>query len=145
MDNKKTHFCVLCNFKTNNKADYMRHCNTNKHILLRSKNYGLADNEKTQKNALSFTCDCGKIYKYKSGLCKHQKTCKFLDISVNKLENNCEKEVINNLENENYKTMFFKLLDENKEFKEILVKQQTQISELIPKVGNTIQLIQQIM
>ena len=55
MDNKKTHFCAICNFKTNNKADYMRHCNTNKRILLRSKNYGLMDNEKTQKNALSFT------------------------------------------------------------------------------------------
>ena len=136
MDNKKTHFCVICNFKTNNKADYMRHCNTNKHILLRSKNYGLVDNEKTRKNALSFTCDCGKIYKYKSGLCKHQKTCKFLDISVNKVEFSCEKEVINKIENENYKTMFFKLLDENKEFKEILIKQQTQISELIPKIGN---------
>ena len=55
MDNKKTHFCELCNFKTNNKADFIRHCKTNKHILLREKKYGLMDNEKTQKNALSLS------------------------------------------------------------------------------------------
>ena len=32
--------------------------------------------------------------------------------------------------------MFLKLLDENKEFKNMLIKQQNQIGELIPKVGN---------
>ena len=136
MDNKKTHFCEPCKFRSANKADYVRHCNTNKHKLNCNKNYGLMDNKKTQKNALSFRCGCGKEYKYKSGLCKHQNNCNFLDSSLNNYNKYIDKDVLNKIENEDYKTMFFKLLDENKEFKDILVKQQTQISELIPRVGN---------
>ena len=56
---KKTHFCERCNFTSNNKTDYDRHCKTQKHI------YGLdnLDNkwitEKTRKNASSFSCECG--------------------------------------------------------------------------------------
>jgi hypothetical protein len=39
-------------------------------------------------------------------------------------------------ENINYKNLLIQTFKENKEFREILVKQQQQISELIPKVGN---------
>ena len=92
MDNKKTHFCEPCFFSTNNKADFVRHCQTNKHFLRCNKNHGLMDNKKTQKNALSFTCECGKAYKFKSGLCKHKKSCVYglnnsFDISKNFMDN----------------------------------------------------------
>ena len=52
-------------------------------------------------------------------------TCKLID---NIIEN--EDEYLD------YKTMMFKLLDENKEFKNILIKQQKQMSEMIPRVEN---------
>ena len=138
MDNKKTHFCGPCNFSTNNKADFVRHLKTSKHFLKHNTPDNEMDNKKTQKNALPFSCECGKKYKFKSGLCKHRKNCDFLDISDNS-DNKKDNKYINNdmdYDDSKYKEMFFKLMEENKEFKDILVKQQTQISELIPKVGN---------
>jgi len=130
MDNKKTHFCEPCKFQTNNRADYVRHCNTNKHFM-RCKNInGVEDNKKTQKNALPYSCDCGKKYKFHSGLCKHKKIC--VNIK-NKNTNNNETNSIND-----YKDIIIQLLEENKEFKSVLINQQKQIGELIPKIGNTV-------
>ena len=88
MDNKKTqktHFCDACFFSTKNKADYIRHCSTNKHLS----NLNEMDNKwitkKTQKNALPWRCECGKIYKFQSGLCKHKRVC---IISSQNIQNN---------------------------------------------------------
>lgn len=151
MDNKKTHFCEPCFFSTNNKADFVRHCQTNKHFLRCNKNHGLMDNKKTQKNALSFTCECGKVYKFKSGLCKHKKSCVYglnnsFDISKNIMDNDLTD--FNNNVNEKrencksgeleYKDLIIKLLEENKEFKSVLIDQQKQIGEMLPKMGNNI-------
>jgi hypothetical protein len=133
---KKTHFCERCNFTSNNKTDYDRHCKTKKHI------YGLdnLDNkwitEKTRKNASPFSCDCGRKYKFQSGLCKHKKTCVYIIETSNNLQISMKDDFINNLEEPDYKTMFFKLMQENKDFKNILVHQQMQIGQLIPRVGN---------
>lgn len=128
MDNKKTHLCEPCSFQTNNRADYVRHCNTNKHFL-RCKNInGVEDNKKTQKNALPYSCECGKKYKFHSGLCKHKKTC----VNSKNINSN-ETNSIND-----YKDIIIQLLEENKEFKSVLINQQKQIGELIPKIGNTV-------
>ncbi len=51
--------CILCNFSTNNKYNYNKHLNTKKHI------------NKNKK----FICECGKQYKYKTGLSKHKNKC----------------------------------------------------------------------
>lgn len=74
-DNGKTpktrtkYYCENCDFLTSNKKDFNRHILTRKH-------------KKTQKVVknnpiVDFTCHfCGKEYKYKSGLCRHNKKCK---------------------------------------------------------------------
>jgi hypothetical protein len=36
----------------------------------------------SQKLAKSYTCDCGKVYKYRQGLCFHKKTCEFNESST---------------------------------------------------------------
>ena len=51
--------CILCNFSTNNKYNYNKHLNTKKHINRNKK----------------FICECGKQYKYKTGLSKHKNKC----------------------------------------------------------------------
>ena len=133
MDNKKTHFCEPCNFKTFNKADYVRHCKTNKHLMTCNLNNCSMDNKKTQKNALPWSCECGKIYKFQSGLCKHKKSCLFLinnNVNKNNLTNN------NETNSSEYKELIIKLLEENKEFKSVLIDQQKQIGDLLPKLGN---------
>ncbi len=63
------YICTKCQFSTKNLKDYKRHQNTKKH------------QKKPQKKPLSinpngFTCLCGKMYTFKSGLSKHKKKCK---------------------------------------------------------------------
>ena len=137
-------FCAPCNFKTRNKADFVRHNNTQKHISRLDNKMCKMDNKKTPKNASAWTCYCGKSYKFQSGLSKHKKTHEYYENESENLNENIDMEtcqIIDNIiENEDedldYKTMMFKLLDENKEFKNILIKQQKQMSEMIPRVEN---------
>ena len=69
----KRFFCDGCSFGTNNKTDYLRHCNSKKHHMDTQ-----MDTKKTQKLALvNYICECGNSYKYSQGLSKHRKTCTF--------------------------------------------------------------------
>ena len=122
-ENPKYKFiCKTCDYYCNNKKDFNKHLLTQKHI---SKQKG-----ELPINEINFTCNCGKIYKHKSSLCKHRKTCNFKKENIN-----CEKI--------DYKELVITLIKENNDIKEImkkqqdqLMKQQDQISELIPKIGN---------
>ena len=100
--------CEKCNVKSNNKKDFNRHLLTAKH-----KN----DDNKVLKP--KFKCNCGKEYSYRQGLHFHKKKCNY------KEEENIKCEIISNNE-----------MAIIKELKDIILKQQEQISELIPKVGN---------
>ena len=109
--NAMKYICEKCEYKTNNKYDYKKHLGTAKHKL---------DNNIANKSQINiFECICGKIYKYNTGLYKHKKKCNY------KEEENIKCEIISN----NEMTII-------KELKDIILKQQEQISELIPKVGN---------
>ena len=55
----KKYECLKCNYSTNRKYDFNRHSNSKKHL------------NKNKK----FICECGKEYKYNTGLCKHIKKC----------------------------------------------------------------------
>jgi hypothetical protein len=74
MDNKKSQKsqkspnifeCKKCNYNTCNKKDYNKHLKTKKHN----------DNKMITKNV--HFCDCGKVYKYLSGLSRHKLNCFF--------------------------------------------------------------------
>ena len=109
--NAMKYICEKCEYKTNNKYDYKKHLGTAKHKL---------DNNIANKSQINiFECICGKIYKYNTGLYKHKKKCNY------KEEENIKCEIISNNE-----------MAIIKELKDIILKQQEQISELIPKVGN---------
>ena len=71
------YFCELCNYSTKRKYDYKKHLKTKKHL---------------NKNKI-FECECGKVYKYQSGFCKHKNKCKYNIItdSLKKLVKNNEK------------------------------------------------------
>ena len=74
MDNKKskkTHFCNLCNFSTNRKAEYVRHINTQKHKNAEISMDNKMDNKKHQKaQSQTWSCSCGKTYKFQKILRK---------------------------------------------------------------------------
>ena len=65
-------FCEPCSFRCNNKKDFNRHLNTTKH---KNGIHGVNGINHTEEENLK--CDiCDKIYKHKSGLYRHKKTCK---------------------------------------------------------------------
>ena len=130
------YYCEKCNFSTSRKSQYNRHLLTNKHKIL------INTDEKSSEKL--FYCDCGKKYKHSQSLYNHKKKCNFID---KEKHDNSKEEIINNefnnifLVNKNdndldYKSMFLQLINENKEMRGLLMKQQEQISELIPKIGN---------
>ena len=127
LDNKKTprfYTCEICDFKSVNLKDYKRHCETQKHRRQEMDNKKPQKPPKNPKN--TFTCDyCQRCYKYRSGLSKHLAKCKNIDTKSTDV---CSREK---------DEMLIDMLDKNKELQNIIVEQNKQISELIPKIGNT--------
>jgi hypothetical protein len=76
--------CECCNYKCSKKSDYEKHLATIKHKNTEQikNDTGMIkmDNEKVAnlaKVAKLFNCECGKIYKFRQGLYKHQKNCDY--------------------------------------------------------------------
>ena len=135
---RKEYFCNNCNYKTSDKKDYNKHLLTTKH-----KNNMFIDisltclekkSEKSENKNNMFFCKCGKNYKSRQGFYLHKKKCTLKDNE----ENNCIIEASDNSNNQLTLSndVVLKLLNDNQELKNIIFKQQEQLSELIPKVGN---------
>ena len=118
-------YCEKCNFNTSRKSHYEKHLLTEKHKYLQN-NDAVATKKK-------YVCDCGKEYNYRQSLYNHRKTCK-----GEKKENI----IIQSENKDEMKELVFKLISENQELKNTVLQEnkelRKQISELIPKVGNTI-------
>ena len=145
MDKKKGqkgYYCELCNFSASCNAKYVRHLNTKKHKNAKITMDNKMDNKKGEKGQPGvWVCNCGKTYKFQSGLCKHKLNCKVVDMSKNSVKTNLLPETENTDE---YKDMFFKMFNENQEFKKLIIDQQEQLktqsqqlSDIIPKLGNS--------
>ena len=61
--NANVYECLKCNFKCSKNSNYTVHLTTAKHKRI------IADNAIMQP---AHQCQCGKIYKHMSGLCKHK-------------------------------------------------------------------------
>lgn len=83
--------CLTCHFKCSRNAEYIRHLATAKH-LSQSQGYN-EDTKKHKKNTHEhFSCDnCGKQYKFHSGLWRHNKICLQTDLQI---EEPTDKELI---------------------------------------------------
>ena len=126
-ESSKKFCCKKCNYYSSRKSQYDRHLLTLKHEKITN------DNNLEQKVPNEFICECGKKYNYLSGLSRHRKTCK-----GEKKENI----IIQSENKDEMKELVFKLISENQELKNTVLQEnkelRKQISELIPKVGNTI-------
>jgi hypothetical protein len=113
--------CKNCDFKTSEKWRYNRHMSTGKH-----KKETKEDILDDTKSCTSYFCKCGKEYKYRQGLWKHQKNCKNYIEEIHPMSiNNIEKEHLINY-----------LMKENSEFKQLLLDQNKQMIELAKVGGN---------
>ena len=111
-NNVYKYVCDKCNFKTWNKYNY------SKHILSLKHKKQEMDSEKCEK---MYYCNCGKKYKYDTGLYKHKKKCQG--------EKKEENTIIQSDNKDDMKDLVFKLINENQELRKT-------ITEMIPKMGN---------
>ena len=114
MDSEKNvykYVCEKCNFKTCNKYNFSKHISSLKHKKQEM------DSEKCEK---MYYCNCGKKYKYDTGLYKHKKKCE-----GEKKEDN----VLIPDNKDDMKELVLKLINQNSEL-------QKTIHEMIPNMGN---------
>jgi hypothetical protein len=127
-ENAKKIKCDTCNFVCCKPSDYIRHTSTRKHVIRNNGNAMEIIN--TPKNAKSYLCDCGKIYKTYPGLWKHSKTCNYnnniFDVSNNIPENTIYQTTTETLNH----NMFMTLINENQELKKFMIEQVKETNEL---------------
>jgi hypothetical protein len=142
---RKEFVCINCNYNTCDKKDYNKHINTAKHKNNTNVDIVLTnvDEKSANLNINEIVCNCGKKYKSRQGLYAHRKKCDALENE--KLINTTNSTNTTNTTNTTNSTnnqltltndLIIKLLNDNKEMREIIIKQQDQISELLPKIGN---------
>ena len=112
--------CDICHVTCSKKTNFDRHINTWKHLNCEKGYKKIQKDTKLEQKKGEFICQCGKLFKYHSGLWRHKKKCT-TEISSNVIDGN----------------LIIELLNENKEFKQIIIDQNQTIKELATKVGNT--------
>lgn len=120
--------CEICDFNTSNKKDYSRHLLRPKH-LENEKRYKMIQNDTilTQKNPHEdYMCDCGRTYKYSSGLWRHKKYCQQNSVVNNNAINT--KTVIT-------PELIIEIIKQNKELQQTLIEQNKTIIDLAQKTG----------
>ncbi len=127
----KIYVCNICDYNTCKKNNFNRHLSTQKHKFLSNSDKIVTNSDKKEQKEpkIEFKCVCGKKYKYRQGLSLHKSKCRFIENNKSIIEFD-NKELMNLKENNReLKNLVKELIQENS-------KQQEQISELIPKVGN---------
>ena len=113
--------CNLCNTKCSRNSEWDRHLLTRKH-----KNNAKIGEKTTDNNAKRYMCHCKKEYNDRAGLWRHKQKCSYnLNGEISQHDNIIGKEMI------------LSILQQNKEFKDVIVEQSKQIMELA-KNGNYI-------
>ena len=130
--------CKDCDYNTSNKKDFNKHILTLKHIDRTNRTYKsqkIPENPNILIIPKVFECECGKIYKARSGLWNHKKKCSFEET---------KKETTEDID---YKLLLLKMMEQNNELQNTIVNQQQEyqksqqeyqktIKEMIPKIGN---------
>ena len=131
--------CINCNYSTCDKKDYNKHIVTAKHKNNTNVDILLTNSEKKSELLAEIICNCGKKYKSRQGLYVHKKKCIFLRNAKVVDGSNNELALANDLTND----LIINLLNDNKDMREIIIKQQdhmmkqqNQINEMLPKLGN---------
>jgi len=125
--------CECCDYKCNRKSDFKKHLLSSKH---EKNDAGMTQNsQKFSNNSETiFRCDCGKEYKHRQGLWKHQKKCTFKEENENALIQNDEVSDVKDSSQLGLITeLFQEQLKENKELKELLIEQNKKLIELAEK------------
>jgi len=121
--------CEKCNYITERKSNLYNHNLSAKHIK------SINSNEIKQSLSTDHICEiCNKKYKDYSGLWRHKKKC-----FQNKKEEKSEKEDSNIIQYENSisSELIMNIINQNQEFKDLLIEQNKTIIELSKNINIT--------
>jgi len=145
--------CLLCNFKCCYQSNFNQHLLTPKHKKnanginttengINDAKNGINDAKNGIKDATLNVCDCGKQYRFQSGLSRHKQNCNKNITHQNIIH--VQDKVENQDKNKDNEPMILALLTQNKELMNLLQTQSTTmqeqsktIQEMVPKMGNT--------
>ena len=113
--------CDICDYSACRKSHYDRHLQTARHKKL------TAPNELGTDSTQIYSCHCGKEYKHLSSLCKHKKNCT-IEKSANTSSTNDDKYDM-------LSSTIMMLVNENREFKQLLVEQNAKMMEMAGNMG----------
>jgi len=122
-------FCESCNYTCSKKRDYEKHLATIKHA--KSTGINVSSTFYTQKSSHVFACEkCGKVYKERTGLWRHNKKCsnvndKFINNETAALQSQPNNEILCKLIEQN-----MELVTQNQEFKQMMMEQNKQNADL---------------
>ena len=133
-------YCKKCDYSSKRKSQWIRHLSTTKHKMDNMDNP--MDNMKSSTRV--FVCNCGKQYKYNTGLSKHKKKCtpimenninkkntEYFITSSSKSSKSIESIILNSIEQENVETdknnnvsieMLNKLVEQNNTLMEKVIE-----------------------
>jgi len=109
-------YCKDCDYHTSRKYNWDRHIFTLKHKMVTNGN----KNEQNEHTKNVFVCECGKIYKFSTGLSRHKKICTYVE----------KQQVTPNLEKQ-LETKGIEIDKKDKQLDELMKT----VNELIPNIG----------
>ena len=109
----KKYCCETCDFNTSRYSQYVRHVDTLKHQKSLKSTICQQISTNFNKESSEFKCNCGRIYKERTGLWRHKKTCKDVFVACKDYETENEKELTD-------KDLIMMLINQNKELMEIV-------------------------
>ena len=119
---KSTYICELCDYISIKRSDYIKHCNTIKHRMRNTTSTARDTTHIQHENSQTiYTCECGKSYNHRASLWNHKKKC----VNDEQIKDPPSTTVSTTLDS----VVLIKLLQQNNEFKQLMIEQSKQIQE----------------
>ena len=114
------YYCEPCDFTSSKKSNYEVHITTAKHKKI--------TNDDSNQSIKSHICQCGKEFKYRQGLSRHRKNC-----THHSTQESTDTDKDNKYDMLSSTIMM--LVNENREFKQLLVEQNAKMMEMAGNMG----------
>jgi len=133
--------CEICDFSCGKKFNYEKHLSTRKHI-----NNDISLHKKCEIEQIKkYKCECGKEYNHRQGLYTHKKKCKSIEqanIHITQSESITTASVSGASINDSSNNIIELLINENKDFKNIILELVKTNNELQKQMIDVCQKIQ---
>ena len=118
--NAKKYICEECDFVCSKNSNFVNHKLTLKHInRLNGYKNDINEPEKMPKAPEKYNCECGKIYNHYSGLWRHKKKCTVVPIPTEEKEQTIIDVLIN--ENKDFKNIILELMKNNSDLQKQMI------------------------